>query len=321
MPQPLINRRKARQYAMGVVQRGRRVRTPRLSFPYAAPPVPGSVEPPPDTSSVGGNYDSSWARRPSARVARSAIVETMLRPSVALMAKPEREGYDRLHDLDPDGSVLFVANHHSHLDTSLLLTSIPNPWRHRLVVAAASELFFQNRVRATLSALAIGAFPLDRSKTGRSAADQSADILDEGNCLLIFPEGGRSPDGWGQPFKGGAAYLALRCDVPIVPVYLAGTGRIWRKGQRLPKPARATVVFGDPIYAREGENTRRLNARTEAAVASLGDELTTDWWQARKRFHAEGPPTMEGPDAASWRRAWALGDRARKARKKPVWPR
>jgi len=107
--------------------------------------------------------------------------------------------------------------------------------------------------------------------------------------------------------------------VPIVPVYIVGTGKIWRKGQRVPKPSTTTVLFGDPIWANEGENTRRLNARVEAAVATLGDELTSDWWQARQRFHQEGPPSMTGPEASSWRRAWALGDRSTKRRTKS-WP-
>ncbi len=304
---------------MGRARRG--VRVPKLGFPYAAPPIPANVEMPEDNSNIGANYDTDWARRPSARVARTAIVETMLRPSVSAFAKPERLGYDRLHSLDKDQDALFVANHHSHLDTSLLLTSIPNPWRHRMVVGAASEVFFDKRIKATLSALSIGAFPIDRSTTGRAAADHAAELIDAGNSLLIFPEGGRSPDGWGQQFKGGAAYLALRCEVPIVPIYLAGTGRVWRKGQKLPKPGRTTVLFGDPIWAREGENTRRLNARVEAAVTTLGDELSSDWWQARKRFHQQGAPSLEGPNASSWRRAWALGDHTRRNRKKPVWPR
>ena len=321
MPEPLIDRRKVRQYANGVVQRGRSLRVPKRSFPYAPPPVPASVDPLPDDSKLGANYDADWARRPSARVARTAIVETMLRPSIAVVAKPERQGYDRLLGLDEEQNCLFVANHHSHLDTSLLLTSIPMPWRHKLIVAAAADYFFDSRIKATLSALAIGAFPLDRTSTGRSSADQAAEILEEGNSLLIFPEGGRSPDGWGQPFKGGAAYLALRCGVPIVPIYLHGTGRVWRKGQRLPKPARTSVIFGDPMWPLEGETTRRLGARIEASVSTLGDELATDWWQARQRFHAEGPPTLEGPEASSWRRAWALGDRSRRDRRKPVWPR
>ena len=322
MPQPLIGRRKVAVLAKGVVGRARRgFRLPRLGFPYAAPPIPTSVEMPEDTSNIGANYDTEWARRPSARLARTALVETVIRPSISMIAKPHRQGYDRLRALPRDQSALFVANHHSHLDTSLLLTSIPLPWRHKLVVAAASDYFFDKRMKATMSALTIGAFPINRHSMGRASADQAAEIINAGNSILIYPEGGRSPDGWGQPFKGGAAYLALRCGVPIVPIYLAGTGRIWRKGQRWPKPSTTTVIFGDPIWPTETDNTRRLNARIESAVATLGDELATDWWQARKRFHQHGAPSMSGPEVSSWQRAWALGDRTRRSRKKPVWPR
>ena len=321
MPSPLINRQKVAILAKGVAGQARRgLRPPSLPFPYTAPPVPHSVDLPEDDSNIGPNYDTDWARRPSARVARTAIVETVLRPTISLVAKPDRQGYDRLAALDEDQHALFVANHHSHLDTSLLLTSIPLPWRHKLVVGAASDYFFDKRVKATLSALAIGAFPIDRHSTGRASANQMAELLNAGNSLLIYPEGGRSPDGWGQPFKGGAAYLALRCEVPVVPIYLAGTGKIWRKGQRVPTPSNTTVVFGDPIWADEGDNTRRLNARIEAAVSTLGDEVASDWWKARQRFHQEGAPSLGGPDAASWRRAWALGDRSKK-RRKPSWPR
>lgn len=322
MPQPLLGRRKVAILAKGVVRRARRgVPKPKLGFPYTAPPVPATVDMPEDRRNIGANYDTKWARRPSARVARSAIINGVLRPTISMVAKPDRQGYDRLLSLDEDQHAIFVANHHSHLDTSLLLTSIPAPWRQKLVVGGASEVFFDSKVKAAASALAIGAFPIDRSAVGRASADRAADLIDDGNSLLIYPEGGRSPDGWGQPFKGGAAYLALRCNVPIVPIYLVGTGTILRKGQSLPKPASTTVLFGDPIWAHEGESTRRLNARVERAVESLGDEAASDWWQARKRFHQDEAPSLTGPKAASWRRAWALGDRNRRTRKKPTWPR
>jgi len=322
MPKPLLDRRKVAVLAKGVAGRARRgMRAPKLPFPYTAPPIPAGVEAPEDSRNVGANYETDWARRPSARVARTAIVETVVRPWISMVAKPDRQGLDRLLTLDPEQHAIFVANHHSHLDTSLLQTSIPFPWRHKLVVGAASEVFFDSRAKATMSALTIGAFPIDRSTAGRASADQAADLIDQGNSLLIYPEGGRSPDGWGQPFKGGAAYLALRCNVPIVPIYLAGTGKIWRKGQRVPTPSSTTVLFGDPIWARDGEKTRGLNARVEAAVSTLGDEVATDWWQARKRFHEQGAPSLQGPAGASWRRAWALGDRSRRNRKKPVWPK
>ena len=53
---------------------------------------------------------------------------------------------------------------------------------------------------------------------------------------MIYPEGGRSPDGWGQEFKGGAAYLSARTGAPVVPVFIDGTGAIYGKGMKRPKP-------------------------------------------------------------------------------------
>ncbi len=151
---------------------------------------------------------------------------------------------------------------------------------------------------------------MDRLKLNRRSSDFCAGLLDEGWSLLIFPEGGRSPDGWGQEFRGGAAYLALRTGRPLVPVHLGGTGQLWPRGQRLPKTGKATVTFGSALVPEEGESARRLGVRLESAVGLLADEMATDWWTARRRAAAGETPAMTGPEAGSWRRAWALGDRS-----------
>jgi len=252
-------------------------------------------------------------------VVRAAILESVMRPTMAVIASPARRGLDRLDDVD--GPVVFVANHHSHADTPLLLTSIPEPWRHQIVVGAAADYFFSNRVAGAVSALAIGAVPIERTKVGRKSADMARDLIGEGWSMLLYPEGGRSPDGWGQEFRGGAAYLAIRCNVPVVPIHLQGTGRILRKGRTLPRPSRTTVTFGDPLTAGHDENARSFAARLQAAVAALGDEATSDWYQARLRAHAGTSPGLTGPDVGAWRRAWALGDRDRRSRRRRRrWP-
>lgn len=262
---------------------------------------------------TGADYDTAWARKFPARVARAMIVDDVLRPVAHLLARPAVTGLDRLDDLD--GPVIFVANHNSHLDTTLLLATIPEKWRHKTVVAAAADYFFPTKVKGALSALTIGAIPMERTKIDRRSADLAAELLEDGWSVVIFPEGGRSPDGWTSTFRGGAAYLSLRTGRPVVPVHLEGTRRVWKRGEKVPTPvdrkSPVRVTFGSPMWPEKGEVSRRLAARIEATVATLADEQRTDWWQARKRAAAKATPSLHGPDAGAWRRAWALEDQAR----------
>jgi 1-acyl-sn-glycerol-3-phosphate acyltransferase len=291
----------------------------RLPFPLNPPTAPAGVELRPEVSTLGADYDTDWARTYPARLARLLLLQVAVRPAMAALASPTIKGLDRLSELD--GAAIFAANHHSHLDTPLVLSSLPEPWRHHAFVGAAADYFFGNRVTAPLSALVIGAIPIERTKVGRKSADEAAGLINDGWSMLIFPEGGRSPDGWGQPFRGGAAYLALRCGVPVVPIHVEGTGRILRKGRSLPKPAATTITYGHPLVPLEGESSSRFGARIEAAVAALADETATDWWEARKRAHAHQSPSLQGPDdLGGWRRAWSLGDRRGRPTSRRRWP-
>lgn len=291
----------------------------KAQFPYRAPTVPLTVTPEPGEQKLLGGYDSDWARKLPARYARFFLTEGLVRPVIAGLAQPERRGLDRLADLD--GPAIFAANHHSHLDAGLLITSLPEPHRHQVFAAAAADYFFDTRLKATASALVLNAIPIERTKVGRRSADAAAELLDDGWSMIIFPEGGRSPDGWGQPFRGGAAYLALRCGVPVVPVHLAGTGRILPKGKNRPNPSRTVVTFGDPIVAGEKERTNALSDRIEAAVSALADEATTDWYSARRRAAAGETPSLSAPEAGRWRRAWELSARWKTRRPTTkAWP-
>jgi 1-acyl-sn-glycerol-3-phosphate acyltransferase len=279
-------------------------------------PLPGGVTPKPRRSRTGADYDTEWARSWPARATRALLVEGVVRPAMGALASPTISGLDRLASVH--GPVVFAANHHSHLDTPLLVSAIPEPWRHHLVVGAAADYFFANRVAAPLSALVVGAIPIERQKVARRSAELASDLIADGWSVLIFPEGGRSPDGWGQPFRGGAAYLALRCGVPVVPVHLEGTGRILPKGRRLPRRSHTTVTFGAPLHPLDGEDARRFAVRIEDAVAVLADERSTDWWQARRRAHAGTTPSLRSPTEGAWRRTWALGSGGERRRER--WP-
>ncbi len=291
-------------------------------FPLGKPNWPTSVPRPAVKRRTGVDYETDWARRHSARVARAAIVDNVLRPAINVVASPTVHGDDRLVGLQ--APAIFVANHHSHLDTGLVLTSLPERFRHRAIVAAAADYFFTSRAKAAFSALAIGAIPMERTKVGRRSADHAAELLEEGWNLVMFPEGGRSPDGWGRSFRGGAAYLSLRCSRPVVPIYLEGTGRLWRRGKKWPKLAGkgqgVHLVFGTPVWPEPGEDARRLAARLELAVAALADEWSTDWWTARRRAAAGTTPALTGPAAGAWRRAWALDADAASRSGRRAWP-
>lgn len=309
----------------------RKAATPLRSygFPYRAPNVPVGIEVPKEPSKLGPDYDTEWARSSWARAARGVITEGPLRLLVQGLAAPDVVGLDRLRDLtnlDEPPAVIFAPNHHSHLDTGLMITSIPLCWRRDLVVAAAADYFFDQHWKAALSALSLNAIPIDREVTSRRSSDMFRDLVADGHSLLIYPEGGRSPDGWGQEFKGGAAYLSSRTGAPVVPVFIDGTGAIFGKGMKRPKPGRTKVVFGAPLRPMDGENTRRFNSRIEAAVTRLGDEALTDYWTAAQRAARGTSPSLSGPEYNGWRRQWELDEHRKlgaaglRRRQKRRWP-
>jgi 1-acyl-sn-glycerol-3-phosphate acyltransferase len=338
-PAPLKAMRVAARAVGSARQQRRRVTvlTGQLGFPFRRPTVPRGVAMPPRKKRTGADYDTAWARSPVARATRVLVVEGPLRLAVKVAADPEIVGRDRLQDLidthrraDPKerpAPVIFAANHHSHVDAPLMITSIPEPWRHRLVVGAAADYFFGTRLTGTASALGLGAIPIDRTRVNRRSADLAASLLADRWSILIFPEGGRSPDGWGQPFRGGAAFLSIRTSAPVVPVHIDGAGSIWGKGAKRITPGSTRVTFGSPMHPEPDEDARRFGERIEQAVAALADESLTDWYSARLRAGRGETPSLHGPAATGWRRAWALtehrakGKAGERRRQKRRWPK
>jgi 1-acyl-sn-glycerol-3-phosphate acyltransferase len=280
----------------------------RPPFPWAAPTWPDGVELPPLERSVGVDYDTAWSRRYGVRVARAALLDWVARPMVKALASPRVDGLDRIEHLD--GPAIFAANHASHLDTPLVLSILPSRFRHRTLVGAGADYFFDTRWKAALWSFAIAAIPIERQRVNRRSAEEAGQLLRRGWSMVIFPEGGRTPDGWARPFRGGAAYLATRSGLPVVPMYLEGTRRILARSSGTLRPGSTRVCIGRPLWPQPDEDARRLSIRIEAAVAALADETATDWWSARRRAAAGRTPSLGGPAIGPWRRAWALdGDR------------
>ncbi|HET6875549.1 MAG TPA: lysophospholipid acyltransferase family protein [Acidimicrobiales bacterium] len=294
---------------------------PPSSFPYGAPTWPTTVPRPPLERELGVDYDSDWARSPAARAGRAVVQEAIAAPVLRALASPTIHGLDRIAHLDEP--VIFAANHASHLDAPLIVSVIPERWRRDLFVAGAADYFFDTKVKAAAFAFLLNAVPIERQKVSRLSARRVSELLEDGWSMLIFPEGGRSPDGWGQPHRAGAAWMAERTRRPIIPVHVEGTRRILAKGSNKIRPGRTQITFGRPLRPAPGTDPRQLAVELENAIAALADEVDNDWYAARRRAAAGQTPSLTGPDAAGWRRTWALGDRRaeeRRRRRGEKWP-
>jgi 1-acyl-sn-glycerol-3-phosphate acyltransferase len=292
----------------------------RRGFPYTAPTVPRGVDRLPVKRKVESDFDTEWARRYPTRLARAIVLDTVTKPVLDVLASPDVDGLDRIEHLT--GPLIFAANHASHVDTPLLLTTLPPRHRHRTVVAGAADYFFDKRWKGFLWSFLINAIPLERLRVSRRTVDLAESVLRDGWNLIIFPEGGRTPDGWAHPHTPGTAFLAIRTGVPVVPVHIEGTRRILRRGSNRVTPSKTHVTFGRPLRAVEGEDRRAFAARIEREVAILADEQASDWWTARRRASAGLTPALTGPAVGAWRRTWALGDRQRKSSGSSArWPK
>jgi 1-acyl-sn-glycerol-3-phosphate acyltransferase len=268
---------------------GRRPQVPRSAEPYVIP----------KETSV---FPTKWARTPAAIAVREVLQKGALNSVLRFEVNPQVSGLDSL--LKVNGPALIVANHSSHLDTPLLLCTLPDGMRRKTAVAAAADYFFDTWWRATASAIVFNTFPIERR--GGKLSSTPGDLLEDGWNVVVFPEGTRSPDGWMERFRMGAAYLAVEHGVPVIPVGIKGSFAAMPRGRGWPVPGRPTVAvrYGDPVRPAEGESARDLAPRISAAVSALLDEESTTWYEARRRVAAGTSPSQSGPDAARWRRVW-----------------
>jgi 1-acyl-sn-glycerol-3-phosphate acyltransferase len=179
--------------------------------------------------------------------------------------------------LPKHGPVILAANHNSHLDTLALMSLFPLAQLPKIHAVAAADYFLQNRWLKWFAVDLLGIVPIERSaaKGGRDPLAAAFDVLDRGEVLIVFPEGSRGEPEMRQAFKRGIGYIARRRpDVPVVPIFLRGFGRVLPKGDHLPVPFVCDVVVGEAMTG-SGEG---FVARLEAAVDALaGETPSADW--------------------------------------------
>lgn len=140
------------------------------------------------------------------------------------------------------GPLIVAGNHASLLDPPIVGACL----RRQSAYMAKEELFSVPLLGPWLRS--IGSFPVRRGSPDRKAIRRSQEILERGGVLVIFPEGTRSPDGRLRDPEPGAAMIALRTGVPILPAAVVNSHRILPKGARWPRFQRVTVRFGPVLH-------------------------------------------------------------------------
>ncbi len=222
-----------------------------------------------------------WNRSLPARAVRRASLPTWILPIARVFARTRVDGLEHLRDMA--GPVVFAANHQSHLDTPVILWSLPPRWRYRVAPAMAKEFFkahffpaqhtrtqyLTNSLNYYLAALFFNAFPLPQRETGaRQALRYAGELVSEGYSILIFPEGRRTQEGEISGFRPGVAMMASRLDVPVVPVRIDGLDKVLPQRARMARPGFVRVAFGAPLQL-EGEDYAALAQKVEDTVRAL----------------------------------------------------
>jgi len=164
--------------------------------------------------------------------------------AVWLRAAGARVAVHGLEHAEPATTYVVVSNHQSNLDPMAHLRALPLSLR----VLAIGGLF---RIPLPGPALrTIGMIEVDREAPGlRQIGQAAARSLAAGHSLLVFPEGTAAPDATIGEFKDGAFIIAVTSQVPILPVAIHGTGRIWQPGRRAIRSGGVHITAGPPLPA------------------------------------------------------------------------
>jgi 1-acyl-sn-glycerol-3-phosphate acyltransferase len=170
--------------------------------------------------------------------------------------------------LPRSGGYVLAPSHRSMMEITLLALVT----KDRIRYMGKAEVFKIPVLSAIFRAL--GGFPVARDGTDRKAVRDSMAMLQAGDRLAIFPEGTRQHGPKIQPLQPGAAYLALRANVPIVPIGMAGTEEIMRSGRgRLPRFGRVVIVVGEPLAPPPRTTSAVPRAEVDAFTAQLTEAL------------------------------------------------
>jgi 1-acyl-sn-glycerol-3-phosphate acyltransferase len=165
------------------------------------------------------------------------------------------------------GALIITPNHQTYADPPLVTVPVRRPvhymaWSRLFTVPALGWLI--RRLRA---------FPVDPERSDTRAVRAAVRLLQRGEVLMIFPEGGRSVDGHVGEFKLGAFRLAVSLGVPVLPVTIAGGHESWPPGRLLPRRGHVTITYHPLEWPARGSSAhgaaRELADRTRTVIARV----------------------------------------------------
>jgi 1-acyl-sn-glycerol-3-phosphate acyltransferase len=171
-------------------------------------------------------------------------------------------------NLPRDGGFILAPSHRSMMD--IPFAAVVTARRIRFM---GKKSVFAVPVIGTLFRW-LGGFPVARDGTDRKAVRDSVDMLRAGDVLCVYPEGTRQRGPKIQPLQRGAAYLALRAGVPIIPIGMAGSEEIMRTSRDpIPRFGRVAIVVGEPITPEVLSGSLVPRDCVDALTARLANEL------------------------------------------------
>ena len=222
-----------------------------------------------------------WSRSWAARIIRNCALTMIWLPATRLFAHARVSGREHLEGLR--GPVIFAPNHQSHMDTPLLVSTLPMRYRYRFAAAMWQEFFdgyfsperhtrFE-RLRDTvvyhLVALFFNIFPVPQTEAGaRQSLRYLGEMVSDNWSILFFPEGERTESGEIKIFQPGIGLIAAKLKVPVIPVRIRGMDRVLHRHAHWPSPGRVEVVFGAPFYL-QGNDYVALAKSVEDGVQAL----------------------------------------------------
>jgi 1-acyl-sn-glycerol-3-phosphate acyltransferase len=171
------------------------------------------------------------------------------------------KGFERF----PHGASIVMANHSSNLDPDVLLPLLPG----QVVIYLKASLM---KIPVLGYAMRLAGFiPVQRDgsvESAKAASELAQRALEQGSCLVLFPEGTRSRDGSLLPFKRGPFFLAMESGARVVPVSIRGATRLLPKGSKNLKAGTVTVTFHAPLRPADFSNKEELMEAVRSAIES-----------------------------------------------------